>query len=72
MLEDVVADSGFPRGRANPKGGGGGCCASLLFGQIFLENEENWAEREGLTSEICLCGSATEIDYQVMVKLADD
>ena len=24
MLEDVVADSGFPRGRANPKGGGGG------------------------------------------------
>ena len=66
MLEDTVADPGFLRGSANPKGEG--VCASLLFGQIFQENEENWPEREGLTSEICLCGSASEIDYQVKVR----
>ena len=50
---ETVADPGFRREGANPKGS-----ANLLFYPIFLKMKKIESRGEGRASKICLCKSA--------------
>ena len=63
-----AANLGFPRGGANPKGGGGNLLFDHFFSRKQDENEENWRGARP-NFNMCMCISPISVDSCVAASI---